>query len=63
MHDLIDIATMMRKTDAFHDPAEANALLSAGAQEIKALRRQIAELRGAVEALLAPSKLSENFTH
>ena len=58
MDDLTDIAIMMRKTDAFHDPAEANALLSAGAQEIKALRRQIAELRGAVEVLLDPPKVA-----
>ena len=36
--DLTDIVTMMRKVDAFHDPSEANALLTAGAQEIARLR-------------------------
>lgn len=36
--DLTDIVTMMCKVDAFHDPSEANALLSAGAKEIIRLR-------------------------
>jgi hypothetical protein len=38
MSDLTDIVVMMRKVDAFHDPAEANALLTAGALEICRLR-------------------------
>ena len=43
MSDLTDLVTMMRKVDAFHDPSEANALLTAGAEEIARLRslRQI----------------------
>jgi hypothetical protein len=36
--DLTDLVTAMLKVDAVHDPSEANALLSAGAQEIKRLR-------------------------
>jgi hypothetical protein len=36
--DLTDIVTWMRKTDACHEPAEANALLTAGAAEITRLR-------------------------
>ena len=36
--DLTDIATMMQKVDANHDPSEANALLTAGAAEIARLR-------------------------
>jgi hypothetical protein len=38
MVDLTDIVTMLRKTDAFHDPSEANALLTAAADEIARLR-------------------------
>lgn len=36
--DVTDIVWAMQKVDAFHDPSEANALLSAGAEEIKRLR-------------------------
>lgn len=36
--NLTDIVTMMQKVDANHDPAEANALLTAGAVEIARLR-------------------------
>jgi hypothetical protein len=38
MTDMTDIVTAMRKVDAFHDPSEANDLLTAGAQEIERLR-------------------------
>ena len=36
--DLTDIMTTLRKTDAFHDPSEANALLTAAADEVARLR-------------------------
>lgn len=39
MPDLTDIVTWLRKTDAFHDPSEANDLMSAAADEIERLRR------------------------
>jgi hypothetical protein len=47
--DLTDLVTMMRRVDACHEPDEANALLTAGAQEIERLRslgRVIAGLPG-----------------
>jgi hypothetical protein len=36
--DLTDIVVWMRKTDAYDEPAKANALLTAGAAEITRLR-------------------------
>lgn len=36
--DLTDIATMLQKVDAIHDPEEANALMAAAAAEITRLR-------------------------
>jgi hypothetical protein len=42
--DLTDIVTMMLKVDANHDPSEANALLTAGAREIKRLRTALADV-------------------
>lgn len=39
--DVTDIVWAMQKVDAFHDPAEANALLTAGAEEIKRLRARV----------------------
>jgi hypothetical protein len=40
--DVTDIVWAMQKVDAFHDPAEANALLTAAAEEIKRLRARVA---------------------
>ena len=37
--DLTNIITAMRKTDAYHDPSEANDLLTAAAGEVERLRR------------------------
>lgn len=37
--DLTDIITAIRKVDAYHDPSEANDLLTAAAAEIERLRR------------------------
>lgn len=36
---MIDITAAMRKVGAVHEPSEANALLSAGAEEIERLRK------------------------
>jgi hypothetical protein len=38
MTAMTDLAAMMRKVDAFHEPSEANALLTEGAKEIERLR-------------------------
>ena len=35
---LIDICAAMRRVDAYHEPSEANDLLTAGATEIERLR-------------------------
>lgn len=35
---LTDLVAAMRKVDAIHEPSEANALLTAGAEEIMRLR-------------------------
>ena len=54
MMDMTDLVTMLRKVDASHDPAEANALMSEAARIIDDLVRHNRELRETVKALLAP---------
>lgn len=49
LSDMTDMVTAMRKVDAMHDPAEANALLTAGVQEIERLRQRVARLEGYAE--------------
>ena len=43
--DMTDLVTAMRKVDAYHDPSEANDLLTAAANEIDRLRTEIAALK------------------
>ena len=42
--DLTDILTWLRKTDAYHEPGEANDLMSAAVDHIERLRGQVLPL-------------------